>query len=86
MRRVITAMTLISLFFFLGCYAASTDYYVKNQMTDEILENKMGKPARVDKLDVDTEKWVYPIQNTEAVGSRYYLVRDGKVLDTGIQY
>jgi len=86
MRRAILAITLISAFLLCGCYTASTEYYVKDQMTNEMLESRLGKPARIDKLDVDTEKWIYPIDNPELTGYKFYLVRDGKVLDSGIGY
>ena len=63
---------------------AGHDYYVKNPMTSEQLQGKWGKPATVHKLDVETEKWVYPMKGTD-LGDRYFLVRDGRVLDSGIQ-
>jgi hypothetical protein len=83
MKRTV-ALCLAASLLMVGCYMAGSDYYVKNPMTCEQLQAKWGPPGSVLKMDVETEKWMYPMKGTD-LGDRYFLVRDGRVLDSGIQ-
>ena len=62
----------------------TNDYYVKNPMSQDDLISKRSQPDMIMKLDVDTEKWVYK-SGLDSSDKVFFLVRNGKVMDSGIE-
>jgi hypothetical protein len=65
--------------------SASANYYQNNQMTLQTIEATWGKPVEVKTLDNGTEKRFYKYSNTQTMGYRYFVIKDGKVIESGTE-
>ncbi len=65
--------------------SASANYYQNNQMTLQTIEATWGKPVEVKTLDNGTEKRFYRYANTQTMGYRYFVIKDGKVIESGTE-
>jgi len=65
--------------------SASAGYYQNHQTTVQAIEATWGKPVTVKTLDNGTEKRFYRYSNTQTMGYRYFVIKDGKVIESGTE-
>ncbi len=91
MKKITAALSIVMLVFLCAgsySYAGPINkwYYAKHPTTVEKLKNVYGEPINLQKQIGGTEKFVFgSIQNTMNMGHPFFIVKDGKVIDSGIQ-
>jgi hypothetical protein len=82
MKKTYLTVSLAVMVMVAACSTGMNPYYVENPLTGQDLLNRYDKPARILKLDVETEKWIFDEGDEHQI---YYLVRNGDVMDSGVE-
>jgi len=62
----------------------SKSYYQKHPTSAQALDQKWGKAVAVRTLDNGVEERYYRVQNTQDVNFRYFQIKEGKVIASGL--
>jgi hypothetical protein len=81
---------LLALLFFtsmLGLYACAwwdtRAYYEKHPWSANDIRHEWGQPLDIEVLEDGTEKWVYFLSDPTIHSEIYFLIRNGRVVDSG---
>ena len=75
-----------SLLLLAGCSWFNTRaYYEKHPMTVEDIRHRKGLAPSIEILQDGTERWTYVHPNSHYFNEVWYLVRDGRVIDSGVR-
>ena len=84
MKRIAIIMIGWSLLLLVGCsWWDMRAYYEKHPMTVEDLGHRKGQIPSIEILEDGTERWTYSYRNNSYFSESWYLIRDGRVIDSG---
>ena len=90
MKKALAILTLVSVLSLslAGLAGASLDsaYFNVNKRSVEQLVSVWGQPDKIAPQDNGTEVYVYGESGMEATSNRYFVVKDGVVIDGGTNF